>query len=78
MKEIYFSWLKRTEKIVDDCNYCNNQRYYIIQDSITVNTIYACPVCNFDDLQITKKSSLIPLHLFPLIKANEININILK
>jgi len=81
MKKIYESWLKRTNHINGNCGYCNNQRYTLSSSIITDrtddlrSTLYACPACNFDDLQITKKVGYIPLHKFVMIKKGFSNIN---
>ena len=74
MKKIYKSWLKRTAHITCNCEYCGNQRYTLTAPIITDRTrdfkftINTCPVCNFEDLQITQEVKDIPLHLFVLIK----------
>jgi len=81
MKPIYESWLKRTNHITCNCSYCGNQRYLISQPITTDRTcdyrltMYACPSCNFEDLQITKKVDDIPLHKFVMVKNGTLNIN---
>ncbi len=67
MIQVYQSWLKRTEHITDNCQYCRNRRYYVCH-----NTMYACPACNWNDLQITKKINIIlPLDVFVRVKNGE-------
>ena len=81
MIEIYKSWLKRTKHIICDCKYCGNERYTFSIPIITdrtgddISTLNACPVCNFEDLQITQQINYIPLHKFVLIKNNKLNIS---
>ena len=83
MIKIYHSWLKRTSHITCNCDYCGNKRYTLSHPIFTDRTsdyratIYACPACNFEDLQITQKVEHIPLNLFVQIKNNEINISVL-
>lgn len=80
MKKIYESWLKRTAHIDEDCNYCKNKRYLFSFPIITgkevdlTPTMYACPSCNFDDLQITQKTKYLPLDKFVMIKYGLLNI----
>lgn len=80
-KEIYKSWLKRTEHITEDCSLCANKRYsldYPITADRTMDhrpTINACPSCNFEDLKITQKSDPHPLHKYPKIKSGELSID---
>jgi len=81
MEEIYNSWLKRTSHITQNCKLCKNQRYYfqfpILTDrtSDIKPTIYACPSCNFEDLQIAKKSDVLPLEKFVMVKNGLLNIS---
>ena len=81
MRNIYESWLKRTQHISYDCGYCGNKRYTLdmpILTDITNDfrpTINACPCCNFEDLQITRKVDEIPLHKFVLVKSGKLDIN---
>jgi len=82
IQKIYQSWLKRTEHITCDCDYCGNKRYTFSLPMVTSNTkdfnatINACPSCNFEDLQITQKvdDSFMPLDKFVLIKKGELDI----
>ena len=81
MVDIYNSWLKRTEDIDCDCEYCGNERYFFRQSHITDRsrddrpTLYACPVCNFKDLQITQKTDYLPLSKFVKVKNGEMSVN---
>ena len=76
MKKIYINWLKRTKDISDECDSCGNQRYYFDFSIGNLKpTIYACPCCNWNDLQITKEWSYFPLHKFVMVKEGTLNIN---
>jgi hypothetical protein len=76
METIYISWLKRTEHISDECDLCKNQRYYFDFSLYkTKPTIYACPSCNWNDLQIVKDTAYLPLHKFVMVKNGTLNIN---
>lgn len=76
MKEIYESWLRRTNNITEDCNLCKNQRYYFeFNEHRKKPTIHACPSCNWNDLQITKETDFLPLHKFVMVKSNKLDIN---
>jgi len=81
MESIYRSWLKRTCHITQNCTYCRNKRY-TFSFPITTDrsnefkpTIYACPACNFEDLQIAKKTDYLPLEKFVMVKNGLLNIS---
>jgi len=78
MEKIYLSWLKRTATINCDCKLCNNERYLLeLQGNLLKWHIFACPSCNWDDLQISKDCDYFPLNLFPKIKSGALSINLL-
>jgi hypothetical protein len=84
MEEIYQSWLNRTSHISGNCSFCQNKRYYF-ESPITTDrtldyrpTIYACPACNFEDLQVTKKTDYINFDLFVRVKNGLLSIKDLK
>lgn len=75
--KLYQSWFKRTEHIKDNCSHCNNGRYTLTPCYVTDRTreyyftLNACPVCNFEDLQITQKVGVDFPNLNKFVKIKE-------